>query len=469
MFKGNTIIDPAGVPIQIGQFGPLFLLDNTILSTFPTVNFSNGGNADLLAVGNTNGVANWATYASGTATRSNLVDNFVVPRSSLTFALPGSPVAATNLNRVVHEEGTSMTASQLQADINNATDGSVFHIPCPVQDVHHQLYPNSTVTVPAAKDVRIVGDGGDTILLWSGQSGGTIFSCPTPSHATFSHLAMNGNSGTAGNLISVSGVGSTAARVYLRACSANGPYNANILLGDCPNAIIDVAGNAYGGGNSGSGPTAGRNVVLSGHGKVHYIDADGGGNATSFVSSGGGQLYVENSYNEASDTTGNKLLSLSGSGTVTFLGSKMVENIGSSGENFSRATGSGFSLANFTGQFSMIGIHVIDYLNLSGSTTGPVWVEGGSVNRDPVSAWPINNSTSDTPIQTMNYQFQDASGTTRLPDAGTASAAFTRQMLTQARAEYADRTPMSRRTNQTDVLLEQVFFSLGTQNLGVTP
>ena len=69
----------------------------------------------------------------------------------------------------------------------------------------------------------------------------------------------------------------------------------------------------------------------------------------------------------------------------------------------------------------------------------------------------------------MNYNFADATGTVRISDTGTASASFTRQMLSQARAEYVDRSPMMRRTSQTDVLLEQVFFQLGTQNLSVTP
>ena len=116
-----------------------------------------------------------------------------------------------------------------------------------------------------------------------------------------------------------------------------------------------------------------------------------------------------------------------------------------------------------------MGIQVIDWFNISGSTNGNIWIEGADAYRDPVSTWPIINSTGGSPLQTMNYQFQDINGTTRLSDIGTVTAAFTRQMLTQARAEYTDRAPMSRRTNQTDVLLEQVFFVLGIKNIGVTP
>jgi hypothetical protein len=177
---------------------------------------------------------------------------------------------------------------------------------------------------------------------------------------------------------------------------------------------------------------------------------------------------VENSYNEASNTRSNKLLRLSGGGTVTFLGSKMVENIGSA-EDFSRATSNGFALVNFTGQLAFMGIQAIDWFHLSGSTTGLIWIEGNTTFNSPVSNWPIINSTGDTPVQTMNYNFSGGGGAARISDIGTASSSFTRQMLTQARTEYTNRTPIARRTNQTDVLLEQVFFSLGIQNLSVTP
>jgi hypothetical protein len=469
LFKGNTVIDPAGIAYQMNQYGPVFMLDNTTLSTNATIAFNGPSLADLLAVGNTNGVSNWATFAGGLSVRSNFVDNFVVNRASLTYTLPGQPIPATNLNRTVFEMATNMTSASLQGSINSAGDGCILHIPSPVLEPFHQIYLTSTITIPTNKDLRIVGDGADTILFWQGPGGGTFFSCPHPSHVTFSHIALIGNYGGASNLIGVSGVGSTPARVYLRDSIATQPVGVNIYLGNCSNTVIDVAGLSYGGGNFPAPPaTNGNNVVLSGAGKLHYINTDGGGNAISFVSTNGGQLYVENSYNEASNTFSNKLLRLSGGGTVTFLGSKMVENIGSA-EDFSRATSNGFALVNFTGQLTFMGIQAIDWFNLSGSTTGLIWINGANTFRDPVSTWPITNSTGDIPVQTMNYNFTDASGTIRLADIGTASAAFTRQMLSQARSEYEDRTPMARRTNQTDVLIEQVFFSLGTQNLGVTP
>jgi hypothetical protein len=106
-------------------------------------------------------------------------------------------------------------------------------------------------------------------------------------------------------------------------------------------------------------------------------------------------------------------------------------------------------------------------MNISGATTGNIWINSDTTARSPVSSWPIINSTSDTPIQTMNWD--EPVVTQRYPDAGTANANYTRLMLQQARAEYSDRAPMTRRANQTDVLLEQVYMELGQQNLWVTP
>ena len=470
LFKGNTVIDPAQVPYQFGQYGPVFMFDNTTLTTNATIAFGSGSLADFLALGNTNGVSNWATFAGISSIRSNLVDNYVVNRASLTYALPSPPVAATNLNRTILEFPTNVTSATLQGSITSAADGCVFHIPSAVNETFHQNYGmTSTITIPTNKDVRIVGDGAFTILFWEGSSGGTFFSCPYPSHATFSHISLIGNGGAAAKIIGVSGVGSTPARIYLRDSGATEPVGANFFLGNCPNTVIDIAGLSYGGGNTPSTPaTTGGNVVLSGAGKVRLINADGGQDFVAFTCTNGGQLYVENSYHEAENSFVNRLLKLSGSGTVTFLGSKMVEDTGAA-EDFSQCTSNGFALVNFTGQLTFMGIQVVDWFNLSGSTTGLIWIEGDCAFRDPVSSWPVINSTGDTPVQTMNYQFQDSPGTERLSDTGTASAAFTRQMLTQARAEYEDRTPMARRTNQTDVLIEQVFFSLGNQNLAITP
>jgi hypothetical protein len=468
LLKGNTVIDPSNIPYRMGQYGPVVMLDNSTLTTNATIYFYNGNWGDLIAVGNTNSISNWLAVSGGTSMRTNLVDNYVVDRSLLTYTLPSPPLQATNLHRTVFEMTTGVTSASLQSSINGAADGSVFHIPSAVFDSNHNTLLNSTVTIPPNKDVRIVGDGPFTRLVWNGSSGGTIFSLPYPSHATFSHIDFEGNNGSAGNIMAVSGVGSTSARVYLRASNMQRGVSANLSMGDCPNTVVDFSGLSY--GATATPPfTGGSNIILGGRGKVRFIQSDGGNNTVGYICNNGGQLYVETSYNEAANTTGQTLFQVGGSSTVTFLDTKMVENIGN--DDFSRATGNGFAAANLTGQLSFLNCgNMIDWFNITGASTGPIWIDGNTTFNSPVGAFPIINGTGDIPVQTMNYNYSTSgSGGSRYGDSGSASAAFTRQMLTQARAEYTDRAPMERRANQTDVLLEQVFFELGNKNLSVTP
>ena len=70
----------------------------------------------------------------------------------------------------------------------------------------------------------------------------------------------------------------------------------------------------------------------------------------------------------------------------------------------------------------------------------------------------------------MNYNYSTTgAGGSRLTDVGTISNALTLQMLSQALTEYCDRYPMGRRTNQTDVLLDNVYLETGTKNISVNP
>jgi hypothetical protein len=464
LVKGNTVIDPTGVPIQMGQPGAVLLLDNTITSSGAAVACTHSMQVDLMAVGNTWTVNNWLSVSSGSGLRTNLVDNTVVSRSSLALAQPTAPSAASNLNRTSVNLAAGFTTADLQNAVNNAADGTVIHLPWS-SNADQQWYLTATVTMPSGKDVRIVGDGPGTKLFWNGPNGSPMFRCPHPAQVTFSHLQLFGNSsGTAGAGIQVDGVGSSAARVYLRDVSMRRPINANLRLGDCPNTTVDWCSR----GSSSDSPGFGSLVVLDGRGKVRYINTEGGGGLTDYSCTGGGQLYMETCYNEASDTTGHKILRVGGAGTVTLLSGKYVENIGSAGYSWSRATSNGFAAANFSGTlFFGLNSSIIDWWNISGPATGAVWLWGNATVATSASSCPILNSTAVTPVQTMNWYSNG--GCARDPDVGTASAAYTRQMLAQARAEYADRSPLGHRTGQTDVLMEHVVFELSQQQVWIKP
>ena len=469
LIKGNTIIDSTtGAAIQMGQPGPTFLIDNVIACTNnPAASFFNNVIAEVVAIGNTNVISSWDFFQGGAALYTNLVDNYVVARSNLTFTMPPPPAPATNLNRIVVEMGTTFASSDLQTAINNAADGTVIHIPW-VSTTNGAIPITQTITMPTNKDIRIVGDGFNTKLGWTGSAGGTMFSLPHPSHITFAHLQLHGDGGGAGGpIIAVSGVDNTSARIYARDTRMSQGIAANIRLGDCPNTVIDYRGIVS--DATSTPPADGANAILDGRGKVRMIDVDSDNNTVGFICTNGGSLYVETSYNEGSTNNfTNKTFRVSGNSTVTFLSGVQHENTQTNITDFSRATSNGFAVVNFSGNLLMGLVNgVIDWYNISGTTTGKVWITGDTTIRCPVNHWPIINSTADVPVQTMDWNYNG--GATNISDIGSASAAFTRQMLAQARAEYSDLAPMQRRLDQTDVLLENVLLNFGKVNLSVQP
>ena len=467
LIKGNTVIDPSPDAIEIDQSGPIFMIDNVIAFTNgPAVDFLLNSPQEFMAIGNTNTTPNWFTNVVNTVLSTNLVDNYVVARSNLTFTMPPPPSPATNLNRIVVEMGTNFASSDLQTAVNNAADGTVIHIPW-VSNIFGSIPITQTITMPTNKDIRIIGDGYHTKLAWSGSAGGTMFSLPHPSHITFAHIQLSGN-GSSGPLIAVSGVDSTPARVYARDTRMSQGITANIRLGDCPNAVIDYRGIVS--DATSTPPAHGANAILDGRGKVRMIDVDSDNNTIGFICTNGGSLYVETSYNEASTNNfTNKTFRVSGNSTVTFLSGVQHENTRTNGvTDFSRATSNGFAVVNFSGNLMMGLVNgVIDWYNISGTSTGSVWITGDTTIDCPVNHWPIINSTTNIPVQTMNWNYNGGASTNN--DIGSASAAFTRRMLTQARAEYSDLAPMARRADQTDVLLENVLLNLGGVNLSVQP
>jgi hypothetical protein len=240
-------------------------------------------------------------------------------------------------------------------------------------------------------------------------------------------------------------------------------------LGDCPGTVIDYYGTESGeSGDIYHSGLAGSNIILDGRGKVRMINTDGYCDYLAFVCTNGGSLYVESGYHEAAVSFNHTVLRASGNSTITFLAGKLVENLTPSGPSFARATTNGYAVVDFTGQLFMGLIsNIIDWFNISGTTTGKMWIHGNQPWEGPTSSWPITNSTTNIPVQTMNWNRHN--GDTRYSDVGTASAADTRQMLAPARAEYADRSPMTRRANQTDVFIEDLRFELSQQNLWVKP
>jgi uncharacterized repeat protein (TIGR03803 family) len=473
LLKGNTIIDPVGQPIIIDHQGPFVVMDNTLAFTDgPAIAFT-GGNVNVLLLGNTNCFTPF--YSIGSSPVTNLVDNVTASRSTLFFTQPDLPVAATNLTRTIIDLPRSFTSASLQTAINGAVDGTVIHVPWTNTNSSYSM--TNTVTIPANKDIRIVGDGSLSILSWGSTTPQAMFSLAHPSHATFSHVHLFGNNSgitNSASLINLSGVGTTAARVYLRDSIFMHSANANFDLGDCPNTTVDWRGNSeeYG---------MGAGLLMEGRGTIKFITTDSGLSALDAIVTNGGTLYVETSYNEDNYTfNGYRDLLVSGASTVMYLSGEQHENGGTNGctqcgDGFwpSGGTTNAFGVTNFSGIFTMSLVSSIsDWVRISGAQTGNVWIVGASTWNSPraTGAFPIIDTTAFTPTQTMNWDYNSGSGVwSTYTNVSSANAAYTRQMFAPSRSTYSDLGPMIRRTNQTDVLIEDSQVEYSEIDLQVTP
>ena len=469
LIKGNTIIDPSGQPFLTGQQGPFVVMDNTFAySNGVAANFTSNGTTVLL-LGNTNCYAPFYTIASNPIT--NLVDNVTVNRSSLALSQPGLPTEATNLNRTIVDMPRSFTASSLQTAINGATDGTVIHIPWTNTGTYYSM--NATVTIPANRDIRIVGDGSLSILAGD-SGGGPMFSLLHPSHATFSHVHLFGDSTVqnAPNLIQITGVGSTSARLYLRDSICRYGTNANLDVQDCPGLTVDWRG------NNEENSTGGNGLWLEGRGTIRFIGTESGASRIDAVVTNGGTLYIEMSYNEDNyqPTMGFRNLLTASNSTVMYLCGVQHEQSGTNGlDGFwpNGGTTNAFGITNFSGNCTLSLVKgVSDWMRISGAQSGNVWVEGCTTKNSPTlgGLWPITNLTSFLPVQTMNWDYNTTSQLfSNYADIGTATVSYTRTMFAPSRSTYSDLGPMTRRTNQTDVLIEDTILEDSLINLQVKP
>ena len=396
-------------------------------------------------------MANWLS-SSGTSIRSNLVDNVVVARASLSLSNPPNPVAAVNLNRTLIEVATNALGAAIQDAINSAGNGTVIHIPWGDHGC------TSTLVIPAGKAVTLVGDGPRSQFSWNGSSGsGPLLQLPYPSQATLTHLQFEGYS-RALPLVQIDGIGSQPARVLLKDNWITHATAANLRLGDCPQATVDqfAVSSQY-------AQTANAvNVLLEGRGKLRWFCVDSGDNMSTFVCTNGGTLYAETTWYEGPGNNNQVYARLSGASTATILSAKMaVNNTG--------ITGNAVQVVNFNGNFlyGLVG-NLTDWLKCSGGGSGNVWALGDSSLAPPGQTYLTNTTASVRLVESMN-QWLSSNGHLKLADKGSADTTWVRTLTASARSEYPVFFPYARLSTQTDVLMNRVFLNQGQVNVWIKP
>jgi len=186
--QGNTVLDAQETPVRVGSLGPVFLLDNTfcVRSTPSVIVHPEGG---LVSVGNTFTTPN-PIQAGENAWQG---DDRIVKPSTLRVAEMQEPKTPPIEKRLVFDLPTDATATDIQRAINEAAKHRgkrpVVHLP--VGD----FAVDRTLVIPKGSDVRLVGDGGKTVLRWAGKGDGPVLRIIGPSHAVVKDLMVDGGQG----------------------------------------------------------------------------------------------------------------------------------------------------------------------------------------------------------------------------------------------------------------------------------
>jgi hypothetical protein len=316
--QGNTIVDPQSMPIRVSNPGPLILLDNVVRSRVrrggPVVwvrqPFTARRTADVLSVGNTFTVPHALDVWGDVIT----VDDNVVAPDALQPSRPALPARPQHVARPVLEvpPGAGADAIQQVLDGSIALNGQrpLVHLPAGTYQI------DQTLVVPAGSDVQVVGDGGRTVLSWSGPGDGPVLRLAGPTRASLRDLKISG-AGRADGIV-LDDADQQDARVFIEQGFFEGS-TVGLLVDRL--SRTDVSLNAVGLSRNALGVEvvgdAGAPTSQARSGRVNVFGGAAGGNQLTYSVSDGGRLLVRDHWYEG-DAPG--FVRLRGAGTFTLHG-----------------------------------------------------------------------------------------------------------------------------------------------------
>ncbi len=220
--QNNRVVQSTNpVPISLGNWGPLLLVDNQIQATTSTYELTDWVTGrDVLSLGN--------QYSAGPPAPSGTdrllsIDDVPVAASSFStqpLTLPSTPAVTTHQ---VYEVPAGATADQIQTLINQSAQSADSQ---PIVHFGYNTWTlNKSLQIPQGSSVQLVGDGYGSTLVWSGPAAGPMLSIAAPSKVTIRDMNWLGTGTTA---ISISGADQPGGRIQIVG-SYNGPLAATHL------------------------------------------------------------------------------------------------------------------------------------------------------------------------------------------------------------------------------------------------
>ena len=458
----NTILDTNNpVSIQMHELGPLILIDNVIRSksgfTDGMVVDAYGPNykqAEFFSMGNTF----TATNALSSNGRLHTYLDKVVDRATINPTAPTLPDTPAFQNRHIYEITAGSSASTIQGVIDTAYassyDNPIIHLQAGSYSI------STTLSVPANRDLQIIGDGFNTNLNWSGAGQGPVLQLNGPSHVVLRDFYINGNNNAA-NAIVVNNADQEGGSVFVEQALWNNSTT-NLKVDGLDYTVVELHDHQqYGHSESNDTGTRviGGTSAAAGNwlgGEVKIIGGLTTGLSESYNVSNGAHLSVHDIWCEGGNTgersatvSDNSYFTMSGSPTYNYLPDTL------------------YSFENFTGKAAIINVKarsdtIDNYIEITGTSTDAEVLALG-----PVAGYPSIIDTS-SPVATTGILVpiqNPGEAASPVSESGSSSTSFLVSTLNQFRAERSS-IPKQRTSGVTDVRMYRV--TVGGALTGVT-
>jgi hypothetical protein len=466
--EGNTVVTPSnndcnGCAVMQGNMGPTIMTDNVFVSpagaSWPTVIIHSLTPPDCVSVGNTFTSNNpLACESWQDSVKGRLVD--LDNKVGASVSVPPTPVlpgVLPNNKRQVFEVATGSGATAIQQAINQAAGSCgqrpVVHLPFGMYSI------SQTITLPANCDVQLVGDGGHTVLTWSGGAGGPVIALQGPSRAILRDLYVSAGSAVG---IDIRNADQEGSRVYmqqpqvLRSSTANvfvdGLDYTNVELHNFNLAYTAVAPASSGVGlKVTGGPLAAQGTPK--YGRTSLFAGSLGANHISYQATQGASLVVKDAWYEGNNQS--VYASVSDNSNFTVDGSRIA---------LPSNNGDAFQLNNHSCMATVAASSPDSNVAITGGA-GNVWVVG--TNFGTASSYLTQSGGSTQASFNLNRKYAADGSSIVIPDmASVPGPSFVRALLAQSRSSrpslIADLA-----TGITDVRLYRVSVELGTVGIHI--
>ncbi|WP_353072133.1 glycosyl hydrolase family 28-related protein [Tunturiibacter gelidoferens] len=418
VLQGNTVISPATTPIQIGNPGPIMLIDNYFAGLDPSLNILSVTGANPLGVFSIGNVFAVASPFGSNIGLFNSVDEAqsssdIVPEVNIPTDVYIPPLSG----RPIFEVPVGSSASAIQKLVDSAaleSQGGVVHFP------EGTFWIDHTINVRDSTNLTLTGDGPLTSISGVGSLSGPVIQI-SGTHARLENMALNAEEGSATDTaleIDIEDRPSTS--VHCDQCKTN-YASVGLQVGGVDNALVDVR---IGELNAAAGQRA---AVITG-GAVRQ----GGGQTLgrldgfmmsldSYEVSDGGHFLVEDSWHDVGQ--GSQQFTLSGPGVVTHEG----------GTVYTPSSAPSMKASQFSGSVSLLGVSSNSILSMDQSQKASAMI-AGTVQ---ISGLPMLATDGSVTHTTQLSNFQSVNNLTPTPVLDVpSSSTVVEKMFAQARTEY---------------------------------